>query len=167
MHGRPNPDASNSNSASSGQPVEVRFKSNTKFACNHVPNPLDISDLKDGTSATNPGQSSVSALPQPQPIAEPELTEEEFKKIVATTKLSEPEVVEVDGLSGLGTVYHLCPSPSHKFLLCGHKGVSRVDSVQGRLKLGSVQKRGDECRDGSPSPLQCPRSARSSGCLSF
>ena len=94
------------------------------------------------------------------------LTEEEFKKVVSSTKLSEPEVVEVDGLSDLGTVNHLCPSPPHKFLLCGYENVGRVDSVQGRLKVDSVQKRGDDCRDGSPRPLQCPRSERPSGCLS-
>ena len=135
----PESPTSNSNSASSGQPVEVRFKSNTKFACNHVPNPLDISDLKDGTSVTNPGINSISALPQPQPIAEPELTEEEFKKVVANTKLSEPEVVEVDGLSNFSYVYQLSPlSPPDSFSFCADTSTG-VATGEGRLKTDRLQ----------------------------
>jgi hypothetical protein len=139
--------ASNSNSASSGQPVEVKFKSNTKFAGNPVPN-LENS-VKNGSSVTNPGQSVVLPQPVPVPAPEPELTDDDFKKIVNDTKLSEPEVVEVDGLSAFSYVMHLAPMPDpDQFSFCGDTSTGVVTRKGDKLAVDRVNNRGGACTIG-------------------
>ena len=143
--------ASNSNSASSGQPVEVKFKSNTKFTGGNPNN-----DPKNDNSVTN----SVPAGPVPTPVpvkppAQPELTDDEFNAIVKNTKLSEPEVVEVDGLSGFSYVWHLIPDEEHEEIeFCADKSRGRLKMNGQRLKTQDVKAYSSSSSNISrPSPL--------------
>ena len=139
-----------SHSSSSGNPVPIQFKSNTTFTTS-VNNPNNDSSKKDANKSektvndTNP----IKPAQVDQTITQPEVTDDEFKKICDSTKLSEPEVVEIEGLSGFSYVRQLTPlpSPGH-FFFSADQSTGTVKRLQsGRLKA-SIKKRSDNCRVG-------------------
>ena len=98
--------------SSSGDAVEVRFKSNNSLA-NPSTAPVKKTDETNPTGDNITNQSTVKVEPEA-----PELTDDQFKKICDSTKLSEPEVVEIEGLSGSNHLYHLSPLvPSRQAIL--------------------------------------------------
>ena len=161
-----NPFASSSgrnspHSSSSGEPAMVRFKSHPKTTLNN--GILDDSTtIKAGPS--NP--SNVPAGPTPtanQPPAPAELTDDEFKAVVANTKLSDPEPVPVEGLSGFSYVRQLSPVSPDQIAISADKSTGSLTFQDNTFRVDSVVERGDNGTMGVTRPALDRDSGRVDG----
>lgn len=141
--GENNPFASNSgknspNSSSSGVPAKVEFKSNSKVTVNN--------GLLDDSTTVRAGPSNPSNVPAgptptaPQPAAE--LTDEAFNEVVKNTKLSDPEPVPVEGLSGFSYVSQLSPVSPDQIAISADQSTGTLTLQDNTLRVDNVVERG-------------------------
>jgi len=136
-------DAENSSpqSSSSGNPDEVRFKSNSKVTANN--------GVLDQSTTNQTGPSNPSGVPGPspapaQPPVSPELTDEQFNEAVKNTKLSDPENVTVEGLSGFSYVFQISPVSPDQFTVCADSSTCIGTLQADTLRVADVVERGDK-----------------------